>query len=157
MCENTEKQNLMFLKDPNLSVGFKHRWRLRLLFCLCLGQITKHDFNIYFSMQRMTLFKQLISILNQLFTGETISYWTWQAHYVRCRRNLIPKLNLPKKPMVVMCAWECVSVSLSWTCLSTGTDSQQLRYELQSIWAKVTSGWLRWSQHNPTRHYFLFL
>lgn len=45
---------------------------------------------IFFSMPRMTLSKQLISILKQLFTGETISYWTRQAHYLQCRRNWIP-------------------------------------------------------------------
>lgn len=86
------------------------RWKF--LFCLCFGQITKPDFLIFFPTQRTTLSKKLISIPKQLFTGETISYWTWQAHYLQCRRNWIPNWIYLKASGGGACMWVCVSVSL---------------------------------------------
>lgn len=67
---------------------------------------------IFFSTQRTTLSEQLISIRKQLFTGETISYWTWQAHYLQCRRNWIPNWIYLKASGGGACMWVCVSVSL---------------------------------------------
>lgn len=123
---------------------------LQCVFCLCLGQITKHDFNIFFSTQRTTLSKQLISIPKQLFTGETISYWTWQAHYLQCRRNWIPNWIYLKASGGGACMWVCVGVCLVELFVQGG-GIRQLRYEVQRVWVKVIAGWLRWSHRISAR------
>lgn len=68
------------------------------------------------------------------------------------QEKLNPKLNLPKSQWWrCMRVCVCVSGSLSWSCLSTGTDIRQLRYEVQRVWVKVISEWLWWSHRISTR------
>lgn len=114
-----KSQDLMSLKDMNPTICFIQWWRaFYSVFCLCLGQTTKHNLNIFFYAEDDHINAAYQYTEAALHRGNNLLL-NMTSTLPPVQEKLNPKLNLPKSQW-----WRCIHVGVC-QCLTHGAVCPQ--------------------------------